>query len=468
MEQDAILAGIRSELFYGSTDYTKSQPDLFVPHRFQMLAPSQVAAYLEKLKEGLPEEEILLYVHLPFCFSECLFCNSFPLGADAQLQNDYLAGLLREIDLMAASGLFRGKRAKCIYFGGGTPTLFPNSAIAAILEHIRGAIDLSPGCSITTEAHPLTVSSAERVAGLAAMGVNRISMGCQTFDPEILTLCNRANSPEQIRQVVAHAHDEGIIVNIDMMAGLPGQTLESLRRDLETLEMIRPDAVEYIRHEIVNPLVVELYRSRPELVVADDTLFEMVLVAQQWMEKNGYEQNGSYTCDRQWAYRYHWLSEMPIIAFGLRTRSYASTLCYDKHEDLATYLRMLHKGIPPIGRHIELTRKEQMYRSLMLNIQLKRGLDGVRFRERFGESPREAFAPMFARLQELGCLELDGDSARLTSFGAWFVEDVCDCIIDDAVRGETGGVVRIPHSEGSRSSRLVDSRTGPPDAEAIP
>lgn len=454
MKYDETLALIRDELFYGSSDYTKNQPDLFVPHRFQMLAPSQVGGYLQSLKDALPEEEILLYVHLPFCFSECLFCNSFPLGADSKVQDDYLQGLLKEIDLMAAAGIFAGKMAKCIYFGGGTPTIFPNHAIESILQRIRGTIELAPGCSITTEAHPATVSSTERVAGLAAMGVNRISMGCQTFDPEILAFCNRNNSAEQVRQVAALAHDNGIIVNIDMMAGLPGQSMASLEKDLQTLETIRPDAVEYIRHEIVNPLVVELYRKRPELVVTDDTLFDMVLTAQKWMEKHGYEQNGSYTCDRQWAYRYHWLSEMPIIAFGLRTRSYTRTTCYDKHEDLSTYLRMLQKGIPPIGRHIALTKKEQMYRSLILSIQLKQGLDKGRFMERYGESTENVFGPLFTKLQQLGCLELDNESARLAGCGAYFVEDVCDCIIDDALKGEECGAVRVPNSEGSRSARL--------------
>jgi len=183
MEQDKILRNIREELFYGATDYTKNQPDLFVPHRFRMLAPSQVNQYLQALEQGLPEKELLIYVHLPFCFSECLFCNSFPLPADANLQNSYLQGLLKEIDLMAASGIFAGKSARCIYFGGGTPTLFPNSALESILDRIRAAIPPADGCSITTEAHPATVSSKERVVGLAAAGVNRISMGCQTFDP---------------------------------------------------------------------------------------------------------------------------------------------------------------------------------------------------------------------------------------------------------------------------------------------
>lgn len=455
MAQDAILSGIRNELFYGSSDYTKNQPDLFVPHRFRMLAPSQVKGYLQTLQQGLPEEEILLYVHLPFCFSECLFCNSFPLAADAKLQADYLQGLLKEIELMAASGLFAGKRARCIYFGGGTPTLFTNDALAAILDKIRDVIALVDGCSITTEAHPLTLDSPGRLKGLAAAGINRISMGCQTFDPELLTLCNRSNSEEQVKRVVAAAHDAGIIVNLDMMVGLPGQTFERLERDLAALDRIRPDAVEYIRHEIVNPLVVGLYQKKPELVVSDDSLFAMVLAAQKWMERSGYEQNGRYTTDRQWAYRYYWLQEMPIIAFGVRTRSYTNTLCYDKHEDLQTYLRMLDKGLPPIGRHITLTKREQMFRTLILNIQLAAGLDLERFRRRYADEPQQVFGGLFAKLQRLGCLETTADAVRLTGYGACFVEDVCDCIIDEALREESDGAVRIPHSEGSRSARLT-------------
>lgn len=454
MITDQTLAAIRKELFYGSCDYTKNQPDLFVPHRFQMLAPSQVNGYLENLKVALTDQEILIYIHIPFCFSECLFCNSFPLRSDARVQSEYLEALLKEIELMALAGIFAGKRAKCIYFGGGTPTIFPNRDIERILDRIRGSIPLAGGCSITTEAHPATISSQERLKGLAEAGVNRISMGCQTFDPDILSLCNRSNSEEQIGTVVRGAQAVGISVNIDMMAGLPGQSLKSLENDLAALERVKPDAVEYIRHEIVNPLIVDLYKEKPQLVVTDDALFDMVLTAQRWMKSSGYEQNGSYTNDRQWGYRYYWLQEMPIIAFGVRTRSYTSTLCYDKHEDISTYLRMTAKGIPPIGRHIVLSKREQMFRTLMLNIQLAKGLDIDLFRNRYDEDPFEVFSDLFLKLQRLGCLQVSTCVARLSEYGAYFVEDVCDAIIDEALREDSDGAVRMPHSEGSRSVRL--------------
>jgi oxygen-independent coproporphyrinogen III oxidase len=455
MERSVALDKIRKELFYGSSDYTKSQPDLFVPHHFKILAPSQAGAFLETLKDSVPEEEILLYVHLPFCFTECLFCNSFPLKADKQVQQDYLQHLLKDFDFFSDSGFFAGKKAKCIYFGGGTPTSFANSDLKLIIDKIKSCIALSPNCNITAEAHPLTLANGKRVKELAQIGLNRISIGCQTFDPEVLRLCNRDNTEVQVQQVIQAIQDAGLPVNIDMMTGLPGQTMDSVRRDLEILDGIRPNAIEYIRHEIVNPLVIELYKARPELVVTDDALFEMVLTTQEWMDKRGYEQNGRFTNDKQWEYRYHWIKEMPIIAFGPRTRSYTRTICYDKHEDLLTYSKLIDKGIPPVGRYLVLTKKERMFRSLILSLQMKSGLDCKQFQNTYNESPGSVFAPLFAKLHECGCIKMKDDAVSLTTEGAYFVEDVCDYIIDTVLKEESPDLVREPYAAARSSSRLM-------------
>jgi len=455
MEMTASLSKIRKELFYGSSNYTKNQPDLFVPHHFQMLAPSQVDSFVETLKENIKEEEILLYFHLPFCFSECLFCNSFPLKVDKEIQQEYLEHLLQEIKLFSEYGFFEGKSAKCIYFGGGTPTSFSNSDLKRIIDTIKSSIELSEHCNITSEAHPLTLSNEKRIAGLAEIGITRISIGCQTFDSDILIHCNRSNTPAQIQQVVTTAQKHGLAINIDMMTGLPGQTIASVRKDLEILEGIRPNAVEYIRHEIVNPLVVELYRTRPDLIVEDDTLFEMVYITQEWMENHGYEQNGRFSDDSQWGYRYHWLKEMPIIAFGSRSRSYTKSICYDKHEDLSTYNRMISKGVLPIGRYIPLSKRERMYRSLILGLQLKSGLDNKQFHGTYSEDAFEVFGPLLAKLNEYGCISQDADSISLTRYGAYFVEDVCDFIIDTALKDESGDLVRASHSGGNRYSSVT-------------
>ena len=455
MSGDEVLNVIKNKLFYGSADYTKNQPDLFTPHRFKMLAPSGVNEFLDKVKESLTgEEEFLLYIHLPFCFSECLFCNSFPHKVDREVQYVYLQNVLKELELLCKQGVFSGKKARCIYFGGGTPTSFSNHDIKLIMEAISSRIKLSDRCSITSEAHPLTLSNNRRVAELGAMGITRLSVGCQTFDQNILLCCNRKNTEDQIRRIVKDAHDAGISINIDMMTGLPGQTLESVKRDLAILEVIRPNSIEYIRHEIVNPLVVKLYKDNPGLVVSNDTLFEMVCITQEWMSANGYEQNGRFTDDRQWGYRYHWLKEMPIIALGSRARSYTKTICYDKHEELSTYSNIIRKGLLPIGRFIFLTKREQMYRSLLLNLQLQSGLNINRFRDRFTVDPLELFSSLLSKLNEYGCLLQENGAISLSKYGAYFVEDVCDFIIDTVLKEESNHLVRAPHSEGGTSSRL--------------
>jgi len=454
MKKDEALNIIRNKLFYGSADYTKSQPDLFIPHRFKILAPSQVDSFLEKVKVSLVEDEILIYVHLPFCFSECLFCNSFPHKVDRETQDDYLRNLLKEIELVSRHGVFTGKRAKCIYLGGGTPTSFSNNDIRRILDKISSSVELSDTCNVTSEAHPLTLSDKERIKDLASIGIDRLSIGCQTFDEKVLLLCNRKNTEAQVAKIVNDVQNAGMSINIDMMTGLPGQTVQSVREDLDRLERIRPDSVEYIRHEIVNPLVVKLYTDRPDLVVGNDALFEMVCNTQEWMSANGYEQNGRYTDDSQWGYRYHWLKEMPIIAFGSRARSYTKTICYDKYEELATYTSILRKGGLPIGRYIALTEREQMYRSLLLNLQVGEGLDVKQFQNRFSVSPQDMFSPLFASLHEYGCLQQEDGSVRLSKYGAYFVEDVCDFIIDAVLKEESSCLVRTPHSDGGTSSRL--------------
>lgn len=454
MEKSEILAAIRENFFYGATDYTKSQPDIFVPHKFKMLAPSQVDNFIIDLKTSITEDEILIYVHIPFCFSECRFCNSFPYKVNHQIQQKYLGSLLKEMKIMADYGVFQGKVAKGVYFGGGTPTSFSNDDLGLILTQITSMVDLSDDCTVTSEAHPLTLADNERIAGMKDIGINRISIGCQTFDSDILRLCNRQNTKSQIAKVVDVAQTAGLSINIDMMTGLPGQTLASVDHDLAVLGEIRPDTVEYIRHEIVNPLVVELYRENPDLIVDKETLFTMVYRTQEWMAAHGYQQNGCFVDNTQWAYRYYWLHEMPIIAFGSRTRSYTKSICYDKHEDIPAYTKILEKGILPIGRFISLDKKDQMSRSVLLRIQLKNGIDKKWFYDRFRLKPSAMFGELFTRLTALGCLQETDDAIQLTKYGAYFVEDICDSIIDAALMAESEDVLREPHSTGKTSSRL--------------
>jgi coproporphyrinogen III oxidase-like Fe-S oxidoreductase len=211
-----------------------------------------------------------------------------------------------------------------------------------------------------------------------------------------------------------------------------------------------------MRHEVVNPLAMSLYEANPDLLVKTDELFWMAYHTQMWMEERGYEQNGHFTSEKHFPYRYHWLKETPFIAVGSRSRSYTKTLCYDKHEDLALYFQLIDKGMPPIARYMVLDKKEQMYRSLFLNIQVKEGLCLRAFESRFGETALEVFSPLLKRLTNYGCVSADDSNIKLSRYGRYFVEDVCCFIIDQALKaGEYHRYFkRIPHSSGGHRKVL--------------
>jgi len=432
-------------------DYTKSFPDFCIPQRFSMASPKEGSRLLEEIDSSLRQEErILLYVHLPFCCSECVFCNSFPQKANRDAQAAYVDGLLGEIEIYSKSGIFDGKEVKSVYFGGGTPTAFETNDIERILTRIESHVRLSEGCDMTSEAHPKDLVEGSRLKELSQLGINRVSMGCQTFDGRVLELCKRSNPEEQVRAAIENAKRLGLATNLDMMIGLPGQTLDGVKRDLDVLAELKPRSIEYMRHEIVNPLAISLYRRNPELLVDDDSLFWMVYETQAWIGENGYEQNGWFESEEQFPYRYHWLDGVPFIALGSRSRSGTRTIFFDKHDDLNVYLQVTGKGMLPAARYMVLNKTEQMYRSLFLSLQMKKGLDLAGFSSRFGESAPSVFSSLLQRLTDYGCVVVDDSSIRLRKYGRYFVEDVCCLIIDHALRewGDAAHLGRIPHSSG--------------------
>jgi oxygen-independent coproporphyrinogen-3 oxidase len=467
METDASLQTIKTNLFYGLLDYTKSFPDFSIPQRFLMVSPREGKEVLSQIEKSLNgEKDILVYIHLPFCSSECVFCNAFPQKSSGNIQDRYLEHLLEEIEIYSSSNIFKDRSVKCLYLGGGTPTAFSSDQIEHVVRKLQSVATFSKDCNVTCEAHVKDLLGTDRIGELAKIGISRISIGCQSFEARVLELCRRFHRESQVKEVIRESRRMGLSTNIDMMIGLPGQSLDGVRRDLDILADIAPDSIEYMRHEIVNPLAISLFRENPDLLVEKDQLFEMTYQTQAWMEEKGYEQNGSFTSERLFPYRYYWLKEMPFISLGSRSRSYTKNICYDKHEDLSLYFRLIERGAAPIARYMVLNETERMYRSLFLNLQVRDGLELKGFQTRFGEDALRVFSPLLDRLEECGCVEVGDSSIKLSRYGRYFVEDICCSIIDQALRdgGYDADFKRMPHSSGAfserRSSRLRGSEGG--------
>jgi len=182
-----------------------------------------------------------LYVHVPFCLTRCGYCDFNTYEGLDHLRSPYVEALAAEARL-AAPG-WRGVAFGSVFFGGGTPTTLPPADLVALLDHLRGAFDVADGAEVTVEANPDTVDE-RSLAAIRAGGVTRLSIGAQSFDPDVLRALERIHGPPSVRAAFVAARAVGFdALNVDLIYGADGETLASWRRTLDEALALEPDHV---------------------------------------------------------------------------------------------------------------------------------------------------------------------------------------------------------------------------------
>ncbi|HYD55613.1 MAG TPA: radical SAM family heme chaperone HemW [Burkholderiales bacterium] len=227
---------------------------------------------------------LALYVHIPWCVRKCPYCdfNSHE-RAGALPEREYVGKLLSDLEAMLPS--VWGRRLTSVFIGGGTPSLFSPEAIDALLSGVRARLPIEPEAEVTLEANPGTVEAA-RFAGFRAAGVNRISVGVQSFDDAMLRALGRIHGAAEARAAVDAALAAVGNVNLDLMYGLPGQTLEMARADLEQ------GVASGVPHLSAYQLTLEpntVFYSKPPQLPEHDLCAEMQAMAEERLGAAGLE-----------------------------------------------------------------------------------------------------------------------------------------------------------------------------------
>jgi oxygen-independent coproporphyrinogen-3 oxidase len=227
---------------------------------------------------------LALYVHIPWCVRKCPYCdfNSHERAGELP-EREYVAKLLTDLEGLLPS--VWGRRVVSIFIGGGTPSLFSPEAIDALLSAVRARIPVEPIAEITLEANPGTVEAA-RFRGFRGAGVNRISLGVQSFDDRMLTALGRIHSAEEARRGVAAALSSFDNVNLDLMYGLPEQTMAMAQSD------IRAALACGVPHVSAYQLTIEpntAFYSRPPALPEHDACADMQLAVEEMLGGAGYE-----------------------------------------------------------------------------------------------------------------------------------------------------------------------------------
>lgn len=380
-----------------------------------------------------------LYIAVPFCRSKCSFCNFASDVFAPHLRHEYVRLLRREIELAVSADALQGAVVDSIYWGGGTPTLLDPEDLTAIVHDFKSHFQIACDVEHTVEAAPGTLSDAVLDA-LQAMGVNRVSLGVQSFQDEetraVARLHRRATTLEDFRRLRAHGFEN---FSADLIAGLPHQTAASWAESLQILadEGVPHASVYMLEIDDESRLGTELLaggeRYHAHHVPDDDQIAAFYETACQVLPAHGLEQyeisNFARSGRRSRHNERYWLRQ-PYLGFGVDAHSMLSgdaagqpAVRFANHDRMEAWMSALREGELPRTTRRELSRQEEWEETLFLGLRRNQGLEIESLRAGFGDDAVAALAPVFNDLQALGLLEVSGP-LRLTDRGRMLSNEV--------------------------------------------
>lgn len=366
------------------------------------------------------EKTVGLYLHVPFCAAKCRYCDFYSAPAGEALKAAYLAALTK--DIAATAPRATGYTVDTVYIGGGTPTVLPPEALAALLLTVRRHYTLAPDAEITVECNPVT-NAAGLFEGLLAAGVNRLSIGLQSaLDGELRAL-GRPHSFADFTETFGAARRAGLEnISVDVMFGIPHQTKETLSQTLAAVLALSPAHISAygLRVEEGTPF----FAVRDTLPIADDdTVADMQLLISRTLCCAGYLHYEISNYAREGRRARHnmryWLSS-PYLGFGPGAHSYFAGERYAAPRDTKGYIAAVQAGDIAYlkGDCYTVDRHEAREEYVMLRMRLFEGIDEADFHARFGLSFEEAYGSL-DRLVEGGFLTRQNGRIAFTEKGMY-------------------------------------------------
>jgi oxygen-independent coproporphyrinogen-3 oxidase len=377
-------------------------------------------------------QETNLYVHIPFCINRCTFCCCFNAGKQPEaIVGEYIETLKKEVELLVRTSRFENAAIRYIYFGGGTPTYLSARQLEDLIAFLKSRLNVLPDAGFTCETSPeTTVGSAgkERLQALLESGVNRLSMGIQSFDDNILKLIGRKHTAKAAISAYRNSLDAGFSnMNIDLLFGLPGQTLEKWEADLKIATDLNPGWISSYRLRIENPRMHEAFVREADLFPDKETVLLMNIMSIEGITDSGYQQaQAPHTfllpSKAQFIPRHHPGEEE--LGLGVSARSYLNGVRYDNFHNLKRYIMSVDKGQLPISFAGKYSKRQQMERETVMMFRGQRGVNRGYFRTSFGLDIDRVFGGRLQKLKSVGIITDDGETYRLSKKGLLFAVEV--------------------------------------------
>lgn len=380
-----------------------------------------------------------LYIHIPWCVRKCPYCdfNSHEIrarhvdgGAKAQQfpEQEYVASLIRDLEL--ALPQIWGRKVYTVFFGGGTPSLLSGESIATVLQQLRMLLSLDLGAEITLEANPGTVESA-KFAEFRNAGVNRLSLGIQSFDDVHLKALGRIHSAEEARQAIAIAQQHFDNINLDLMYALPAQTVEQALRDVSSALEYKPQHLSCY-HLTLEPNT--LFHLNPPTLPDSDTSSEMQQGIEDVLADHGYQhyEISAFALEgRQAKHNLNYWKFGDYLGIGAGAHSKLSfpdkVIRQARYRQPQAYMQQVAKD-DPVQTENQVSGGELAFEFMMNALRLNQGFDAALFTERTSLSLLSIQREL-AEAESRGLLVRDHKCIAPTERGQRFLNDLLELFL---------------------------------------
>jgi oxygen-independent coproporphyrinogen-3 oxidase len=370
-----------------------------------------------------PGNDLGVYLHIPFCRKRCHFCY-FRVYTDKK--NDeiqaYLDTAIQELKLYAKMPAIAGRKARFVYFGGGTPSYLSVEQLVELTDAMKAEVSWEGAEEVTFECEPGTLTD-RKIDTIREIGVTRLSLGVENFDDHVLTSNGRAHESKQVFRAYERARNAGFHnVNIDLIAGMMNETEDNWKACVAKTVELAPDSVTIYQMEV--PYNTTIYKEmkaagKVTAPVADwDTKRRWVSYAFDELAKNGYTVKSAYTATRNsskvsFVYRDRLWAGADLLGLGVSSFGHINGTHYQNEHDFAPYVARLKAGELPLHRAYTPDNDERLIREFILQLKLGK-VDSAYFANKFGVDPLQRFKRQLDALVAEGYLSIAGTTLTLT------------------------------------------------------
>lgn len=371
-----------------------------------------------------------LYLHIPFCKQACFYCD-FHFSTDRYHIDEVIASMQQEMELR--SGFITGP-VETIYFGGGTPSLIPGQLLEALMQTVRSNFRVADNPEVTLEANPDDLSP-RKLDELRRAGINRLSIGVQSFRDDLLRYLNRAHSADAARQSLADSRAAGFQnISIDLIYALPGLASESWRQTMMEALAFQPEHISAYALTIEDRTVFGHWQKKGRLkAVSEEEAADQFEMMQEVFASGGYEHYEISNFARPGFYSRHntsyWLQE-PYLGIGPSAHSYDGTQRVVNIRSNAGYTKAVAMGTPEAETEL-LTHENKINEYILTRLRTRWGCDLRNLRDTYSDELLDRCGSVIRSHLEHGVLTLSGDILQLTKKGML----VADRVAEDLMKG---------------------------------